>query len=71
MAPTPSGTMLSDKAQCSPDGSSANAKFQGAYGHIGIEFLTNNDAVCVAISMLTLNKLGNPSVTNHALPKPW
>jgi hypothetical protein len=29
-APTPSGTMLSDKAQCSPDGSSANAKFQGA-----------------------------------------
>jgi hypothetical protein len=29
-APTPSGTMLGEKTQCSLDGSSANVKFQGA-----------------------------------------
>jgi hypothetical protein len=65
--------MLGEKTQCSLDGPSANAKFQGALsgqqGHISIEFLTNNDVVCVAIPMPTLNKLGNPSATNQVMPK--
>jgi hypothetical protein len=56
--------MLGEKVQCSLDGSSANAKFQGAQGRISTKFLTNNDVVCVAILMPALNKLGNPSATN-------